>query len=207
MAENNSPEERPATVVIQQQEPRKFGAIWNFLAKHYLEVLLTGGLGASVLAHQLGHVQVDVNFTQTAVEVFEEKIAKMITDRLKNVRASITQGTSVNLGKIIQASSPTLVNATMTAGKKEYTVLCGYVSDSRQELETRNAGTLVRTGASVHYGFETDAPVSSLSMIVEQGRFWTVDYCQDAKPLQATPQVFFHEIRLAHDASEEAETQ
>lgn len=200
MPENNSPEERPATVVIQQQEPKRLRAIGAFVVKHYLKLLLTGGgLGLSVYV---------VSVTQTTVEAFfEVKVSKMITKQLKNVRACITQGASADLGQIMQAVSPTFVNATMRASKKEYTVLCGYVSDSRKELETRSAVTPVRAGASAHYGFETDAPVSSLSMLVEQGRFWMVDYCPNEKRLRATPEVFFNEIRLAYDVSEEAETQ
>lgn len=141
------------------------------------------------------------------MEAVEEKIDKRIAEKLKNMRTSITEGARTGLGQIMKASSPTIVNAPLRAGTKEHTVLCGYVSDSRKELETKNAVTSVRAGASVHYGFETDAPVSSLSMIVEQGRLWMVDYCPDAEPLQATPEVFFHEIRLAYDVSKEGGTE
>lgn len=50
MTENNSPEKRPSTAVIQQQKPEGLAMIWNFVGKHYLEVLLSGSLGAGVLA-------------------------------------------------------------------------------------------------------------------------------------------------------------
>ena len=115
-----------------------------------------------------------------------------------------------NFGTAVEASSLTLVQATVHALKKEvkehsdkeHGVVCGYVGPDRATQDDR------RAVAAIHYGFETDNPVSTLSMLVAKGQFWRVDYCvDDAQPeLKERPQVRGYTIMVDVSLPDEAES-
>lgn len=103
-------------------------------------------------------------------------------------------------GKTCRADGLTLVQAKVHALKKdplgefrqEHGVVCGYVrpdSEGNEEL---------RATAAIHYGFETNNPISTLSMLVEEGEFWKIDYCRDETmseyPLSRAPEVRSYRI-------------
>ena len=94
----------------------------------------------------------------------------------------------------------TLVQATVHALKKEekehsdkeHGVVCGYVGPDRATQDDR------RAVAAIHYGFKTNNPVSTLSMLVAEGQFWRVDYCVDDAPskIKQIPQVRAYTIMV-----------
>ena len=87
-------------------------------------------------------------------------------------------------GKVYRSSKLTLVQASVHAiGEEEdvdpdehHGVVCGYVWTGNPEMKTK------RAYAAMHYGFETNNPVSTLSMLVKKGESWKVDLCEQDPP-------------------------
>ena len=174
----------------------------QFFGKHYMETVVTAALAAGGTAAWQGNVQVKVDLSESAVESFERQLATSVNEALGG-DVTVESDDNADFGVITPVFSATFVQVTVKAAERERSVVCGYVSSSRAELENRDENTPVRSAASAHYGFETDAPVSSLSMLAKAGEFWLVDYCVGEDPLTVAPSIHVQSIHLTYGAAED----
>ena len=100
-------------------------------------------------------------------------------------------------GEVSVASEPLLVLALVKAGERERSVVCGYASTDERDLQRAGRSGSLQASAGVHYGFKTDAPVTSISMFVAAEEFWLVDYCDGEDPLSFKPSVYTEKLSVS----------
>ena len=75
---------------------------------------------------------------------------------------------------VVQAQVHALKERLEGRSNDQHGVVCGYVGPDEDTVDD------LRATAAMHYGFETDNPVSTLTMLVEPGTYWKVGYCVDS---------------------------
>lgn len=112
-----------------------------------------------------------------------------------SAQVAVKEVDGVSFGEPHFADWTTLVQVTVGPGGEDgqHAVVCGYVGSSAEP----------RAVAAAHYGFTTPNPVSTFSMLVEQGQSWRISYCNPEQTLPTNPTVTAQEIHVNLDWGEE----
>ena len=164
------------------------GTAWSHLRKSFKNAgqFIEGSTSASKMREEMWntsfHLALPFVVAGIAGSVVDAAAEKRVDEAKPRASLSMSEVKPDAQSKAQPADVLTVVQAQVHALKEklegqsndQHGVVCGYVGPNEDTVDD------LRATAAMHYGFETDNPVSTLTMLVEPGTYWKVGYCVDS---------------------------